>query len=42
VKALLSDHDRSVRDEQARLWTLLSLEVWHREFSRACREEVTA
>ncbi|HVQ96200.1 MAG TPA: asparagine synthase (glutamine-hydrolyzing) [Mycobacteriales bacterium] len=42
VNALLTGHDRAVRDEQARLWTLLSLEVWHREFSRACREEVTA
>jgi asparagine synthase (glutamine-hydrolysing) len=42
VVALLSGHDRAVRDEQARLWTLLSLEVWHREFTRACREEVTA
>jgi asparagine synthase (glutamine-hydrolysing) len=42
VVALLSGHDRAVRDEQARLWTLLSLEVWHREFARACREEVTA
>jgi asparagine synthase (glutamine-hydrolysing) len=42
VVALLSGHDQAVRDEQSRLWTLLSLEVWHREFSRACREEVTA
>jgi asparagine synthase (glutamine-hydrolysing) len=42
VVALLSGHDRAVRDEQSRLWTLLSLEVWHREFARACQATVTA
>lgn len=42
VVALLSGHDRAVRDEQSRLWTLLSLEVWHREFTRAGRPAVTA
>jgi asparagine synthase (glutamine-hydrolysing) len=42
VVALLAGHDRGVRDEQSRLWTLLALEVWHREFARSCLEEVTA
>lgn len=32
VAALLRDHSRGVRDEESRIWTLLSLEVWHREF----------
>lgn len=31
VIALLNDHARGVRDEESRIWTLLSLEVWHRE-----------
>jgi asparagine synthase (glutamine-hydrolysing) len=34
VHRLLASHDSGHRDEQARLWTLLSLEVWHREFRR--------
>ncbi|WP_112277215.1 asparagine synthase (glutamine-hydrolyzing) [Lentzea terrae] len=33
VRALLDDHSSGSRDEQPRLWTLLSLEVWHRELS---------
>jgi asparagine synthase (glutamine-hydrolysing) len=41
VVALLSGHDQAVRDEQSRLWTLLSLEVWHREFARSGLAEVT-
>ena len=32
VHRLLTSHDSGHRDEQSRLWTLLSLEVWHREF----------
>ncbi|WP_174398866.1 asparagine synthase (glutamine-hydrolyzing) [Mycolicibacterium sphagni] len=32
VAGLLSDHSNGVRDEEARIWALLSLEVWHREF----------
>lgn len=32
VARLLNDHSRGVRDEESRIWTLLSLEVWHREF----------
>lgn len=31
VANLLADHSRGVRDEESRIWTLLSLEVWHRE-----------
>lgn len=31
VTQLLDDHSRGVRDEESRIWTLLSLEVWHRE-----------
>lgn len=31
VARLLVDHSRGVRDEESRIWTLLSLEVWHRE-----------
>jgi asparagine synthase (glutamine-hydrolysing) len=42
VVALLSGHDQAVRDEQVRLWTLLSLEVWHREFTRSGLAEVTS
>jgi len=29
VRALLDDHDSGDRNEQPRIWTLLSLEVWH-------------
>ncbi len=29
VVALLDRHERGVRDEKSRIWTLLSLEVWH-------------
>ncbi|MEY2422448.1 MAG: hypothetical protein QOI95_2515 [Acidimicrobiaceae bacterium] len=32
IGRLLSDHDRGRRNEEIRIWTLLSLEVWHREF----------
>ena len=32
IRGLLSDHDRGRRNEEIRIWTLLSLEVWHREF----------
>lgn len=35
VGRLLAAHARGDRDEQARIWTLLSLEVWHREFQRS-------
>ena len=31
VRQLLKDHTSGARDEQIRLWTLLSLEVWHRQ-----------
>ncbi|NKE58310.1 asparagine synthetase B, partial [Lentzea sp. PSKA42] len=29
VRSLLDDHDSGDRNEQPRIWTLLSLEVWH-------------
>ncbi|MDO3636851.1 asparagine synthase (glutamine-hydrolyzing) [Mycolicibacterium arseniciresistens] len=31
VRGLLESHTSGRRDEQMRIWTLLSLEVWHRE-----------
>jgi asparagine synthase (glutamine-hydrolysing) len=34
VRAMLASHASGARDEQTRIWTLLSLEVWHREFMR--------
>lgn len=34
VTGLLDVHMRGERDEESRIWTLLSLEVWHREFCR--------
>ena len=34
VATLLNAHSRGERDEEARIWTLLSLEVWHRELVR--------
>lgn len=33
VAGLLDDHSQGIRDEESRIWTLLSLEVWHREFT---------
>ncbi|RAS62192.1 asparagine synthase (glutamine-hydrolysing) [Lentzea atacamensis] len=33
VRALLDDHDSGDRNEQPRIWTLLSLEVWHQTLS---------
>jgi asparagine synthase (glutamine-hydrolysing) len=32
IARLLTTHDRGRRNEEIRIWTLLSLEVWHREF----------
>jgi asparagine synthase (glutamine-hydrolysing) len=34
VSSLLSSHSRGDSDEESRIWTLLSLEVWHRELIR--------
>jgi asparagine synthase (glutamine-hydrolysing) len=34
VRGLLAAHDSGDRNEQPRLWTLLSLEVWHRGLGR--------
>lgn len=41
VNKLLEDHACGERNEQPRIWTLLSLEVWHRELMRkvTCAEE---
>ncbi len=36
VRKLLDAHNSGQRDEQQRIWTLLSLEVWHRELMRRC------
>jgi asparagine synthase (glutamine-hydrolysing) len=33
VSTLLSNHSKGIRDEQARIWTLLSFEVWVREMN---------
>jgi asparagine synthase (glutamine-hydrolysing) len=33
VRSLLTKHENGDRNEEARIWTLLSLEVWHRELS---------
>ena len=34
VNGILDSHARGERDEESRIWTLLSLEVWHRELVR--------
>jgi len=34
VSRLLSSHDSGRRNEEIRIWTLLSLEVWGRKFFR--------
>lgn len=34
VSELLETHDSGRRDEEIRIWTLLSLEVWHQRFFR--------
>jgi asparagine synthase (glutamine-hydrolysing) len=36
VQSLLDAHSSGQRDEQQRIWTLLSLEIWHREVLRRC------
>ncbi|MFE6861292.1 asparagine synthase (glutamine-hydrolyzing) [Nocardia sp. NPDC057668] len=40
VRRLLAAHASGGRDEQPRIWTLLSLEVWHRELRRQLLETV--
>lgn len=37
VRTLLAGHESGDRNEQPRIWTLLSLEVWHRELATAGR-----
>lgn len=37
VQKLLDDHDAGTRNEELRLWTLLSLEVWHRSLMSSTR-----
>ncbi len=34
VESLLDVHERGRHDESIRIWTLLSLEVWHQTFFR--------
>lgn len=34
VTRVLESHDRGDRDEEAKIWALVSLEVWHRELRR--------
>jgi asparagine synthase (glutamine-hydrolysing) len=41
VRKLLEDHSSRNRDEHARIWTLLSLEVWHRELKRQLTSRYT-
>ena len=38
VRSLLAKHEAGDRNEEARIWTLLSLEVWHRELTVRARE----
>jgi asparagine synthase (glutamine-hydrolysing) len=37
VRKLLDDHDRGRHNEELRIWTLLSLEVWHSVFRQGSR-----
>jgi asparagine synthase (glutamine-hydrolysing) len=38
VADLLASHDAGRRDEDIRIWTLLSLEIWHETFREALRD----
>jgi asparagine synthase (glutamine-hydrolysing) len=40
VRSLLAKHEAGDRNEEARIWTLLSLEVWHREITVRAREVI--
>ncbi|WP_245909131.1 asparagine synthase (glutamine-hydrolyzing) [Mycobacterium neglectum] len=40
VKDLLAAHSSGERDEQSRIWTLLSLEVWHRELVKQLNQRL--
>ncbi len=42
IELLLDDHDRGRRNEEIRLWTLLSLNVWHDVFFTAPQQTVAA
>jgi asparagine synthase (glutamine-hydrolysing) len=42
VEQLLRDHGRGRRSEEARIWTLLGLEIWHDVFFRSGTEMRTA
>ncbi len=37
VRALLDSHERGRTNEEMRIWTLLSLEVWHSRYFGADR-----
>jgi asparagine synthase (glutamine-hydrolysing) len=41
VRKLLEDHFAAERNEQFRIWTLLSLEVWHRELVNRMKRHAT-
>lgn len=41
TRNLLNDHVKGERNEQTRLWPLLSLEVWHRELVRRTSSPLT-
>ena len=40
VSELLTAHEQGRRNEDIKIWTLLSLEVWHHTFMRARRQEL--
>ena len=40
IEHMLEDHELGRRNEELRLWTLLSLEVWQRRFMRAASNQV--
>ena len=35
IRSILERHERGTFNEESRIWTLMSLEVWHETFFRA-------